>query len=322
MRELELIDRLRDVLAPGGDPPGGRVVRWIGDDAAVVRADGFAVTSIDTSVQGVHFRLGQLSHADIGHRAMGSALSDLAAMGAAPGEAYLALALPAGTELDDALALVAGARALACEFGVTIAGGDVTSAGELSVTVTVVGWAADPGELVGRDGARPGDLVAVTGTLGAAGAGLALLEGRAGADALAPGTVDALRRRYARPTPLLGAGAALSRLGATAMIDLSDGLATDARHLARASRVMIEIELGALPLAAGVREVAAALAVDPAAFAAGAGEDFELLVCVPPAARDAAPAGLLTWIGRVSEGAGELALAGAAGPLSGYEHAP
>ena len=134
-------------------------------------------------------------------------------------------------------------HAIAERAGATIAGGDVSSSATLTVTVTVVGWVADPGELVGRDGARAGDVVVVTGELGAAGAGLALLEGDADGATLPADTRASLHERYARPQPRLAAGRALSRLGATALIDVSDGLATDARHLARRSGVRLELEL-------------------------------------------------------------------------------
>ncbi len=322
MRELELIRALDGVLRRE-DP---RVIRWIGDDAAVVRARGYAVTSVDTMVDGVHFRSSQLSPREIGHRALAGALSDLGAMGATPGEAYLALSLPAGSDLDHTLALIAGAQELASRCGVSIAGGDVTRAPALIASFTVVGWTDDPGALVGRNGAQAGDLVGVTGTLGAAGAGLAVIDGSVTLD---PPTAAALRRRYALPEPRLAAGIALANAGASAMIDLSGGLATDALHLAQESGVRLELSLAALPLASGVREVAIALSIEPAAFAAGAGEDYELCICVPEAGRSAVEAALaacgealpISWIGRAVEGPASIELAGAAASLSGYEHA-
>jgi len=329
VRELTLIDALGELLA--GDGP--RVVRWIGDDAAVVRARPYAVTSVDTMVDGVHFRLdGGATPADVGHRALAGALSDLAAMGADPGEAYLALVLPPGFGEAAAHALLRAAQALARATGTVIAGGDLTRGPALVVSVTVVGWAERAEAVVGRDGARPGDLVGVTGALGAPGAGLALLEERAAAGhgplaaAVAPDAAARLEARYLRPQPRLAAGRALARAGARAMIDLSDGLATDAAHLARRSGARLALALDRLPLAEGVAEIARARGQAPAAFAATAGEDYELCVCVPPDARAAAEAAAaaagapLTWIGAVEAGPAEVAFAGAAGTLRGYEH--
>jgi thiamine-monophosphate kinase len=319
VRELELITALEQALADGGP----RVISSLGDDAAVVRARGYAVTSVDTMVEGIHFRAGDLSAEKIGHRALAAALSDLAAMGAAPGEAYLALGLPADTELAYALALLGGAKALAERTGVTIAGGDVTRCPTLVVSFTVVGWSDDPGEVVGRSGAQIGDLVGVTGTLGEAGAGLALLEDRA--QLADPEQASALMERYARPEPRLAEGRGLAQAGVHAMIDVSDGLATDAGHIARRSGVRLELSLAALPVSGPVANVADQLGEDGRVLAATAGDDYELCVCAPPKTRNAINAIVrgsvgVTWIGKVLDGPPGVEFADFPGELAGFEH--
>jgi thiamine-monophosphate kinase len=313
MGEFELLAKVRERLPPAGS----RIHLGSGDDAAVTVPGGATATSVDAVVEGVHFRRDRATPAQIGRKALGAALSDLAAMGAETGEAYVAVGIPADLSEDGCLELIDGIATLAAETGTTLAGGDVTRAPVLTLAVTVVGHAATAEQLVGRGGAEPGDALVLTGEIGGAAAGLLLLERPELAAAVSEEAAERLRRRQLDPTPRLGAGRALAAAGARAMIDLSDGLGGDAVHLAESSGVGLRIEAGALPLANGLAEVAAAAGREPLELATSGGEDYELLAALPrehlAAAASIGGAGetTLTQVGEVLAGAGvEIRLPG------------
>ncbi|HEX6228316.1 MAG TPA: thiamine-phosphate kinase [Solirubrobacterales bacterium] len=278
MGEFELLARIRELLPP----PSSRVRLGSGDDASVTVPDGATATSVDALVEGVHFRREHATLAQIGRKALATALSDLAAMGAEPGEAYVVLGIPTDLDEDDCLELLRGMAALSAETGTALAGGDVTRAPALTLTTTVVGHAASPELMITRSGGSPGDALVLTGEIGAAAAGLLILEKPEAASGIPPETASSMRERQLDPRPRLEAGGALARCGATAMIDLSDGLGGDAKRLSESSGVGITIDASALPLAEGVAEVAAALDRDPVELAASGGEDYELLAALPP----------------------------------------
>ncbi len=324
MSELALIERIG---ARARRRPGTEL--GIGDDAALVSVGGTAVVTQDLLVEGVHFRRATTSARDLGHKALAVNLSDIAAMGAEPVAATVGLCLPPGGLSDDeADGLYAGMEALAERHGVTVAGGDVTGGPALVLAVAVVGRAADGVAPVRRSGGRPGDLLCVTGALGASAAGLLLLERPELAQAVPAPVAGRLRAAHLRPEPRVEAGLALARAGARAMLDLSDGLGLDGRRLARASGALALVELDALPLAEGVAEVAVAAGRDARLLAASGGEDYELLAALAPraveAARRAAPLPL-TIVGRLEEGApGLVAVDGDGGAVDlaagGWEH--
>lgn len=308
--EFELIAAIRERVEAAAGAGGSEVLLGSGDDAAVVAARGAVVTSVDAAVEGVHFERATFSPRAIGHKALAAGLSDLAAMGAVPGEAYVQLLLPDDVSPEACLELADGLAAVAAAHGVAIAGGDVTRSPVLALAITVNGRLADPDRAVRRSGAAPGEALVVTGELGGAAAGLLVLREPELARALDAEVADALRARQLTPRPRLEAGGGLARAGATAMIDLSDGLGADAGHVAAASGVAAQIELQRLPLQAGVEAVAEAAGIDRFELAAARGEDYELLAALPrarveSARREAAGAGVrLTEIGSIEDGAG------------------
>jgi thiamine-monophosphate kinase len=304
MGEFELLARLRERLPP----PGPRLRVGTGDDAAVSVPGGAIATSVDAIVDGVHFRREQTTPAQIGHKALATALSDLAAMGAEPGEAYVTLGVPPDLDEEGCLELLDGLLALATRTGTSLAGGDVTRSGELFLATTVVGHAPTAEQLVARSGARPGDVLVLTGEIGGAAAGLLAMEHT---EVAAAATMDRLRARQLEPQPRLAAGRALAESGATAMIDLSDGLGGDAAHLAAASGVRLAIDADAVPLADGVAQIAAATGNGLWDLALAGGEDYELLASLPPERVGEATAAVgkaegvgLTRIGEVEAGEG------------------
>jgi thiamine-monophosphate kinase len=326
--EFELIAALRERVARAGAPSVTPDLRLgSGDDAAVLGGEGAVAISVDALVEDVHFRRPPFRLADVGHKALATALSDLAAMGARAGEALVQLGIPDGLDDDDCLELADGLAGVAAAHGVVIAGGDVSRSGVLFCALTVVGHAASGEALVRRAGAMPGDALAVTGELGGAVAGLLLLDRPELAGGLEDQLARRLRDRQLRPQPQLAAGRALAAAGASAMIDLSDGIGADAGHVAEAGGVELRIEAARLPAQAGVDGVAGAAGVSVADLVVGGGEDYELLVALPAdrvaeATEAVGATGVeLSVIGDVAEGAG-VSLIGPAGealPASGFD---
>jgi thiamine-monophosphate kinase len=287
----------------------------LGDDCGLIReGEEFFALSTDVSVEGIHFRPQWIRPEEVGWRATASALSDLAAEGAVPVGILSAITMPARAPEAHLLELMSGVGAAAKYAGTLVLGGDLSTGPGWSVAITVVGRTRAP---VTRGGAEPGDRLWVTGTLG--GARAALEAWRRGEVPL-PGA----RVRFAHPEPRIAAGRWLARHGAHAMVDLSDGLGGDAGHLAAASEVSLEINLDTVPVAPEV--LPEDLAVTPQQFAAEGGEDFELLVALPPrfdaAAAFVGECGIgLTPIGAVGEGSGvRFLLNGRETSLKGFDH--
>jgi thiamine-monophosphate kinase len=292
---------------------GGRVVVGLGDDAAVVRPGRRPLLfTTDALVEDVHFRRAWAPPRVLGRRAFRVAASDVAAMGGRPLVALLAVEAPVRLPAADLDAFVSGVAGAARRAGARLVGGNLAAGPHLAAAVAVLG--ESPGRVVTRAGARPGDRVYVTGTVG--GAGLAIRRLLAGRPARLP-----------VPPDRSAAGVLLATV-ASAMIDVSDGLAQDAGHLARASGATVAVEAARVPVAPACRR---ALGPEALIFALTAGEDYELLLTVP-AARERRLAALvprlgcrLTRIGRVVGGAGRVRLVDPTGgtlglPVAGFDH--
>jgi len=261
-------------VATGRSQPASTLI-GPGDDAAVVAApDGRVVATTDVLVEGVHFRLDWSTPEQVGRRAAAANLADVAAMGAVPTALLVGLACPAATPVATLDALANGLWAEAEAAGAGVVGGDVTSATQLVVAVTALG-ALDGRAPVLRSGARPGDIVALRGRVGWAAAGLAVLQRGFRSPAV---VVNAHRM----PEPPYAAGPEAARAGATAMIDVSDGLLADLGHVAAASGVLIDVRSTALEVPSRLVDVGAALGADPRHWLLTGGDDHALAATFPP----------------------------------------
>ena len=332
--ERGLIRRIRTSAGATDAAPGVEV--GIGDDTAVlsVPPGHKLLATTDLLIEDIHFRRISAAPADIGWKALAVNLSDIAAMGGIPRWALVALAVPAETPVDEIDAFYAGMAAAAAPYGVTVVGGDTSAAvGGWTVNVTLLG--IHPGEPRLRSQARAGDAVAVTGSLGASAAGLHALElglDRARDAGVAGASLAEITRAHLRPHARVTEGRWLGQAsGVRAMMDCSDGLATDLAHICRESGVGARVRLERIPVAAAAGEAARALGRDPREWAVSGGEDYELLLTCDPATADALIAGLaeatgtpLTVIGRIEGPPGEIVFVDAAGaPVAmrgGFEH--
>ncbi len=274
-------------------PQGADVLVGPGDDAAVVGVpDGRVLVSTDLHVDTRHFRRDWATATEIGHKVAAANLSDLNAMGGRATALTVGLAAPGDLPVAWALELADGIAAECAEVGASVVGGDLTSADQVVVAITVLGSVA--GEPVLRSGARAGDVLAIAGRQGWAAGGLAVLT-------RGFRSPRALVEAYKRPAPPYAAGAQAAALGATAMIDVSDGLVADVRHVAEASGVAIDVRSAAFEIAEPLQAVGAALGADPLRFILAGGDDHPLVATFPAGAM--LPDGW-TAIGSVADGSG------------------
>jgi thiamine-monophosphate kinase len=278
LTEDQLIAAIRRVLS--GEQQG--VVVGIGDDAAVVEpGSGEQVLTTDMLIEGVHFERRTISARDLGAKSIVVNVSDIAAMAASPRYALAAIGLTSDVDVAWVVELYGGMRAACEEYALSLVGGDTNRADRIVVSVTVVGEVS-PGRAVGRSGAQPGDIIVVTGSLGAAAGGLALSRARPAkvAEALSRPWGRPLLDALVRPVARVGEGQTLAQAGVTAMMDLSDGLAKDLSRLCLESGVGARIERAKVPVSPALLDGADVLGVDAPELAVSGGEDYELLATI------------------------------------------
>ena len=272
--EFGLIDLINKMA---NAPRDNHIVSWrqllvgIGDDAAAWRAEGsIQLATIDSFIQDVHFPSGLASWKEMGWKALAVNLSDIAAMGGLPRYALVSLALPDNTEVSDVTTLYSGMLELAGQFGVAIVGGDMSRAPLVAITIAVFG-SGQKKQILSRSTAKPGELVAVTGYLGAAAAGLEMLTKGLKFD---PQDTASFRNAFLHPTPRIAEGQLLVAQGVKTAIDLSDGLVSDLNQICKASQVGARVEVERVPVEPGVKTN---FGDEALRLALGGGEDYELL---------------------------------------------
>jgi thiamine-monophosphate kinase len=279
LTEIELVRAIRKVLS--GRAPG--VVVGIGDDAAVIDPRPHpGVLTTDMLVEGVHFEIGVTSANDLGHKAVTVNVSDVAAMGGSPRFALAAVAVSPELEASWVMELYGGMRQACTDYGMSLIGGDTSRGDRAVLSVTVIGEVGS-GREVTRAGAKPGDVLVVTGTLGGAAGGLwvARAKHESQSEALSSPWGRELVAMHERPIARVGEGQTLAAAGATAMMDVSDGLALDLSRLCEESRCGARVRLEAIPLAEGLEELRDLMEPEPLDLALHGGEDYELLATLP-----------------------------------------
>jgi thiamine-monophosphate kinase len=266
--EFGLINLLAKKVGGGKDR---RLLVGIGDDAAAWKGDeSIQLATVDSFIQDVHFPSGLASWKELGGKALAVNLSDIAAMGGLPRYALVSLALPGSTEVDDVTALYAGMLELAKKFGVAVVGGNISRAPLVAITIAVFG-SSHKKRILKRSTAKAGELVAVTGGLGVAAAGLEMLTKGLKFD---PQTTALFKNAFLHPVPRIAEGQLLVEEGVRTAIDLSDGLVSDLNQVRKASGVGARIEIERVPVEPAVKAAFAEKALE---MALGGGEDYELL---------------------------------------------